>query len=227
MGKRDSTNGQKQVLKQTVVFDSVLGESTVTPDMQVRPLCQNYARRVIGAAWVDYTDESGASVRVNVFRASFQNRLLAIALVADYKALCKAQDLDDSVSWDTVTEKFKHVFDSFKQSLKLNGCCDFSKSQALWDRYVNEVRKLIPDMAKDILTHMQDTDAYLSGDMIPKQQDLASPEGASPLWVGKPTLATGKIMATIKFTKVTGSLRTGCKVNTTGAIYGAITKVKA
>ena len=179
--------------------------------------------RVIAAGKTNYLDKSGANVDTNVFTGTFRKRLVAVALVADYKAMCVSLGKDSSgVLWENVVERYSHVYDAWKDSLTISGSCDFTKVKAVWDKYVNAIRKEIPTMAQDILKHLSDTDAFLRGSEIPEQQDPFSPTGTSPLWEGqRPNFALGKIMAAIKFSRVNGGLKVGGAVNTTGAIFGA------
>ena len=228
--KNAQQNAQKNAQKnaqqnaQQFVFDSVLTTDEVVKGwVHATPLCRSYALRVISAGKTNYLDESGANVDTNVFTGTFRKRLVAVALVADYKAMCVSLGKDSSgVLWENVVERYSHVYDAWKDSLTLSGSCDFTKVKTVWDAYVNAVRKEIPTMAQDILKHLSDTDAFLTGDAIPEQQDPFSPTGTSPLWEGqRPNFALGKIMAAIKFSRVNGGLKVGGAVNTTGAIFGA------
>lgn len=206
------------------VFDSVLTTDEVVKGwVKATPLCRSYALRVISAGKTNYLDKSGANVDTNVFTGTFRKRLIAVALVADYKAMCVSLKKDSTgVLWENVVERYSHVYDAWKDSLTLSGSCDFTKVKTVWDAYVNAVRKEIPTMAQDILKHLSDTDAFLRGSEIPEQQDPFSPTGTSPLWEGqRPNFALGKIMAAIKFSRVNGGLKVGGAVNTTGAIFGA------
>ena len=206
------------------VFDSVLTTDEVVKGwVKATPLCRSYALRVIAAGKTNYLDKSGANVDTNVFTGTFRKRLIAVALVADYKAMCVSLGKDSTgVLWENVVERYSHIYDAWKDSLTLSGSCDFTKVKTVWDAYVNAVRKEIPTMAQDILKHLSDTDAFLRGSEIPEQQDPFSPTGTSPLWEGqRPNFALGKIMAAIKFSRVNGGLKVGGAVNTSGAIFGA------
>ena len=229
-GQSAQKNAQKSAQQnaqqnaQMFVFDSVLTTDEVVKGwVHATPLCRSYAMRVIAAGKTNYLDKSGANVDTNVFTGTFRKRLVAVALVADYKAMCISLGKDSTgVLWENVVERYSHVYDAWKDSLTLSGSCDFTKVKAVWDAYVNAVRKEIPTMAQDILKHLSDTDAFLSGSEIPEQQDPFSPTGTSPLWEGqRPNFALGKIMAAIKFSRVNGGLKVGGAVNTTGAIFGA------
>lgn len=215
-------NGQQNA--QMFVFDSVLTTDEVVKGwVHATPLCRSYALRVIAAGKTNYLDKAGANVDTNVFTGTFRKRLIAVALVADYKAMCVSLGKDSSgVLWENVVERYSHVYDSWKDSLTLSGSCDFVKVKSVWDAYINAVRKEIPTMAQDILKHLSDTDAFLKGSEIPEQQDPFSTSGTSPLWEGqRPNFALGKIMAAIKFSRVNGGLKVGGSLNTSGAIFGA------
>lgn len=219
--QQNAQNGQNA---QMFVFDSVLTTDEVVKGwVHATPLCRSYALRVIAAGKTNYLDKSGANVDVNVFTGTFRKRLIAVALVADYKAMCVSLGKDSSgVLWENVVERYSHVYDAWKDSLTLSGSCDFTKVKTVWDAYISAVRKEIPTMAQDILKHLSDTDAFLKGSEIPEQQDPFSPTGTSPLWEGqRPNFALGKIMAAIKFSRVNGGLKVGGSLNTTGAIFGA------
>ena len=219
----EATNGQNA---QMFSFDSVLTTDEVVKGwVHATPLCRSYAQRVIAAGRTNYLDKAGDNVDTNVFTGVFRKRLLAVALVADYKAMCVSLGKDSSgVLWENVVERYSHVYDTWKDSLTLSGSCDFTKVKSVWDKYINAIRREIPTMAQDILKHLSsDTDAFLSGSEIPEQQDPFSPTGTSPLWVGdRPNIAIGKIMAAVKFSQVNGSMFTGGKINTHGVIYGAV-----
>ena len=209
------------------VFDSILTtEEVVKGRVQVKPLCRCYAQRVIAAGKIVYLDENGVHCEINVFRGGFRNRLLAIALVDDYKAMSLALKQDSTgVTWENVTDRYKTVYTALEQSLTISGSCDFTKVKTVWTAYVDAVKTLLPDMCKAVLTELKSKDAFLAGDAIPKQQDPLSDTGTSPLWVGdRPNIAIGKIMAAVKFSQVNGSMFTGGKINTSGAIYGAVQK---
>ena len=208
------------------VFDSALVTDEINGKVHVKPLCRSYAQRVIGAGKLDYLDVNGVHCEVNVFRGAFRNRLLAIALVADYKAMSLALGQDSSgVTWENVTNRYKTVYTALEQSLTVSGSCDFTKVKATWTAYVDAVKTLIPDMCKDVLNELKSKDAFLTEDAIPEQQDPLSETGTSPLWVGdRPNIAIGKIMAAVKFSQVNGSMFTGGKINTHGVIYGAVQK---
>lgn len=223
-----ATKGQAQAQNaQQMVFDSVLTTDEVVKGwVHATPLCRSYALRVIAAGKTTYLDASGASVDTNVFTGVFRKRLIAVALVADYKAMCVSLGKDPAgVLWENVVERYAHVYDTWKDSLTLTGSCDFTKVKSVWDKYIDAVRDEIPTMAQDILRHLSDSDAFLSGDAIPEQQDPFSPTGTSPLWEGvRPNFALGKIMSAIKFSRVNGGLKVGGAVCTTGAIFGAVQK---
>lgn len=222
-GQNEQQNAQNA--QQMFVFDSVLTTDEVVKGwVHATPLCRSYALRVIAAGKTNYLDKSGANVDTNVFTGTFRKRLIAVALVADYKSMCVSLGKDSSgVLWENVVERYSHMYDAWKDSLTLSGSCDFTKVKSVWDAYINAVRKEIPTMAQDILKHLSsDTDAFLHGSEIPEQQDPFSPTGTSPLWEGqRPNFALGKIMAAIKFSRVNGGLKVGGSLNTTGAIFGA------
>ena len=208
------------------VFDSALVTDEVSGKVHVKPLCRSYAQRVISAGKLDYLDENGVHCEVNVFRGAFRNRLLAIALVADYKAMSLALGQDSTVTWENVTDRYKTIYTALEQSLTVSGSCDFAKVKTTWTAYVDAVKTLIPDMCKTVLNELKNSkDAFLTGDAIPEQQDPLSDTGTSPLWVGdRPNIAIGKIMAAVKFSQVNGSMFTGGKIKTHGVIYGAVQK---
>ena len=222
--KNAQQNAQQNAQNAQFAFDSVLTTDEVVKGwVHATPLCRSYALRVIAAGRTNYLDKSGANVDTNVFTGTFRKRLIAVALVADYKAMCVSLKKDSTgVLWENVVERYSHIYDAWKDSLTLSGSCDFTKVKAVWDAYISAVRKEIPTMAQDILKHLSDTDAFLRGSEIPEQQDPYSPTGTSPLWEGqRPNFALGKIMAAIKFSRVNGGLKVGGTVNTTGAIFGA------
>ena len=205
------------------VFDATLVTDEVSGKVHVKPLCRCYAQRVISAGRLDYLDVNGVHCEVNVFRGAFRNRLIAIALVADYKAMSLALGQDSTgVTWENVTDRYKTVYTALEQSLTVSGSCDFAKVKATWVGYVSAVKALIPDMCQTVMGELKSGDAFISGDAIPEQQDPLSETGTSPLWVGdRPNIAIGKIMAAVKFSQVNGSMFTGGKINTHGVIYGA------
>lgn len=209
------------------VFDSALVTDEINGKVHVKPLCRSYAQRIISAGRLDYLDVNGVHCEVNVFRGAFRNRLLAIALVADYKGMSIALGQDSSgVTWENVTDRYKTIYTALEQSLTVSGSCDFAKVKTTWTAYVDAVKTLIPDMCKTVLNELKNSkDAFLTGDAIPEQQDPLSETGTSPLWVGdRPNTVIGKIMAAVKFSQVNGSMFTGGKINTHGVIYGAVQK---
>lgn len=208
------------------VFDSALVTDEINGKVHVKPLCRSYAQRVISAGKLDYLDVNGVHCEVNVFRGAFRNRLLAIALVADYKAMALALGQDSAgVTWENVTDRYKTIYTALEQSLTVSGSCDFAKVKTTWTAYVDAVKTLIPDMCKTVMDALKSKDAFLTGDAIPEQQDPLSDTGTSPLWVGdRPNTVIGKIMAAVKFSQVNGSMFTGGKINTHGVIYGAVQK---
>ena len=131
--KNAQQNAQQNA--QMFVFDSVLTTDEVVKGwVHATPLCRSYAMRVISAGKTNYLDKSGANVDTNVFTGTFRKRLIAVALVADYKAMCVSLGKDSSgVLWENVVERYSHIYDAWKDSLTLSGSCDFTKVKAVWD----------------------------------------------------------------------------------------------
>lgn len=213
----------QQNAQQMFVFGSVLTTDEVVKGwVNVTPICRSYALRVIRSGRITYLDKDGNTVDTNVFTGTFRKRLVAVALVADYKAMCVALGKDPSgVLWENVIERYTQVYDTWKDSLTISGSCDFTKVKSVWNAYIEAVRREIPTMANDILGRLADSDAFIKGNEIPEQQDPMSTTGTSPLWEGRPNFAIGKIMAAIKFSRVNGGLKVGGSLRTKGAIFGA------
>lgn len=158
------------------MFKSAFNPSTLKGSVRATLLGRYYALRVIKACNTTYVDRNGDKVATNVLSTTAQAQIIALGLVADFRALMEALGEDSSgVSVANVKERFKTLYADWQDRVRLEAQIDGADVQSTFDAYVKAFDEHVSEMGDAIVTLLGKETSYKQGKAIPLAGNMGLP----------------------------------------------------